>query len=249
MLMLDTSILDCQLVGGLVAIFYFPINIGLLIIPTDFHIFQRGGPTTNQSQILPVCFSHHQIANLFLLGQVNPAARMAEAGTESKQCSAGEPRVDIIDRAMGFPQARRYKVLQGGAPPVLSVGYRSISTIKPTCWRYKRSNLLRSRPGAPPCTQEWRVYFMENPILDGLGVQSVYSHPNIKHPHSMVPMVWKFPAKKHGFVQGVSSIRGMGLYRRFPTMVFNGKSQPCWLMIAQDSTTHPIGVSINGGSQ
>ena len=29
-------------------IFYFPINIGFLIIPTDFHIFQRGGPTTNQ---------------------------------------------------------------------------------------------------------------------------------------------------------------------------------------------------------
>ena len=28
--------------------FYFPINIGLLIIPIDFHIFQRGGPTTNQ---------------------------------------------------------------------------------------------------------------------------------------------------------------------------------------------------------
>ena len=36
------------LVGGLVAIFYFPRNIGLLIIPIDFHIFQRGGPTTNQ---------------------------------------------------------------------------------------------------------------------------------------------------------------------------------------------------------
>ena len=29
-------------------IFYFPIFIGLLIIPIDFHIFQRGGPTTNQ---------------------------------------------------------------------------------------------------------------------------------------------------------------------------------------------------------
>ena len=31
--------------------FYFPINIGLLIIPIDFHIFQRGGPTTNQITI------------------------------------------------------------------------------------------------------------------------------------------------------------------------------------------------------
>ena len=38
----------CSLVGGLVAIFYFPRNIGLLIIPIDFHIFQRGGSTTNQ---------------------------------------------------------------------------------------------------------------------------------------------------------------------------------------------------------
>ena len=36
------------LVGGLVAIFYFPIHIGFLIIPIDVHIFQRGGPTTNQ---------------------------------------------------------------------------------------------------------------------------------------------------------------------------------------------------------
>ena len=30
------------LVGGLEHQFYFPINIGLLIIPIDFHIFQRG---------------------------------------------------------------------------------------------------------------------------------------------------------------------------------------------------------------
>ena len=28
--------------------FYFPMTIGNTIIPTDFHIFQRGGPTTNQ---------------------------------------------------------------------------------------------------------------------------------------------------------------------------------------------------------
>ena len=32
----------------MVAIFYVPINIGNVIIPIDFHIFQRGGPTTNQ---------------------------------------------------------------------------------------------------------------------------------------------------------------------------------------------------------
>ena len=31
-----------DLVGGLVAIFYFPINIGVIIIPIDVHIFQGG---------------------------------------------------------------------------------------------------------------------------------------------------------------------------------------------------------------
>ena len=40
------------LVGGLVAIFYFPRNIGNFIIPIDVHIFQRSGPTTNQIIIL-----------------------------------------------------------------------------------------------------------------------------------------------------------------------------------------------------
>ena len=48
------------LVGGLVAIFYFPINIGNVIIPIDFHIFQRGGPTTNQYRFF------------FNLGKFNP---------------------------------------------------------------------------------------------------------------------------------------------------------------------------------
>ena len=44
---------DFLLFGGLVAInFIFPY-IGNLIIPIDFHIFQRGGPTTNQFVRLP----------------------------------------------------------------------------------------------------------------------------------------------------------------------------------------------------
>ena len=37
------------LVVWLPSMTYFPINIGNFIIPIDFHIFQRGGPTTNQS--------------------------------------------------------------------------------------------------------------------------------------------------------------------------------------------------------
>ena len=31
--------------------FYFPRNIGNFIIPSDFNIFQRGGPTTNQEYV------------------------------------------------------------------------------------------------------------------------------------------------------------------------------------------------------
>ena len=38
------------LVGGLVAINSIFPYIGNVIIPMDFHIFQRGGPTTNQSK-------------------------------------------------------------------------------------------------------------------------------------------------------------------------------------------------------
>ena len=49
------------LVGGLVAIFIFPY-IGFLIIPIDFHIFQRGGPTTNQ-----VCFNQTEQTPAFSL--------------------------------------------------------------------------------------------------------------------------------------------------------------------------------------
>ena len=40
--------IKASLVGGLEHEFYCPINIGNLIIPIDVHIFQRGGPTTNQ---------------------------------------------------------------------------------------------------------------------------------------------------------------------------------------------------------
>ena len=36
------------LAGGLEHAFYFSINIGNVIIPTDFHIFQMGRYTTNQ---------------------------------------------------------------------------------------------------------------------------------------------------------------------------------------------------------
>ena len=42
---------DLKLVGGLVAIFYFPINIGLLIIPIDELIFFRGVALAHQPVI------------------------------------------------------------------------------------------------------------------------------------------------------------------------------------------------------
>ena len=41
-----------SLVGGLVAIFYFPTNIGFLIIPIDVHIFQRGGSNHQAVEVL-----------------------------------------------------------------------------------------------------------------------------------------------------------------------------------------------------
>ena len=45
--------------------FYFPINIGFLIIPIDFHIFQRGGPTTNQIYMINIDQSDLHLAKLF----------------------------------------------------------------------------------------------------------------------------------------------------------------------------------------
>ena len=50
-----------KLVGGLVAIFYFPINIGFLIIPIDFHIFQRG----SNHQPVRILKTNHSM-NVFL---------------------------------------------------------------------------------------------------------------------------------------------------------------------------------------
>ena len=47
----ETAVVHCFLVGGLVAIWIIFPYIGFLIIPIDFHIFQRGGPTTNQFSV------------------------------------------------------------------------------------------------------------------------------------------------------------------------------------------------------
>ena len=51
------------LVGGLVAIF-FPINIGLLIIPINFHIFQRGGPNHQPVVIFDMVIYSHGVSLL-----------------------------------------------------------------------------------------------------------------------------------------------------------------------------------------
>ena len=58
-----SSWLLCLLVGGLVAIFYFSINIGFLIIPIDELIFFRGvaQPPTSQSCSIAI----HIISYLF----------------------------------------------------------------------------------------------------------------------------------------------------------------------------------------
>ena len=56
-----------ELVVGLEHQFYLPINIGLLIIPIDFHIFQRGKPTTNQWKMLD--FPSSKAPWISILGQ------------------------------------------------------------------------------------------------------------------------------------------------------------------------------------
>ena len=61
-LIISKPILFSYLVGGLVAIkFIFPY-MGFLIIPIDFHIFQRGGPTTNQLLSQHLLISWHKIS-------------------------------------------------------------------------------------------------------------------------------------------------------------------------------------------
>ena len=46
--------------------FYFPINIGNLIIPIDFPIFQRGGPGPPTSWLWLIESYHHQMNEFFL---------------------------------------------------------------------------------------------------------------------------------------------------------------------------------------
>ena len=43
--------LESHLIGGLEHEFYFSHHIGNVIIPTEFHIFQRGRSTNNQTVV------------------------------------------------------------------------------------------------------------------------------------------------------------------------------------------------------
>ena len=63
------------LVGGLVAIFYFSHILGI-IIPIDFHIFQRGGPTTNQFMTVATAGDRFAGCNFEIL--------MMDAGTSAR---------------------------------------------------------------------------------------------------------------------------------------------------------------------
>ena len=79
-----------MLVGGLEHQFYFPRNIGLLIIPIDVHIFQRGGPTTNQIWFYPYCIDLHpqktaRFMDLYSCWQArNACMRVARCGRATR---------------------------------------------------------------------------------------------------------------------------------------------------------------------
>jgi hypothetical protein len=54
------------LVGGFKQMDYFPFHISDAILPIDFHIFQRGGATTNQNR--PTIWGWFTSSNLGLIG-------------------------------------------------------------------------------------------------------------------------------------------------------------------------------------
>ena len=88
-----------MLVGGLEHQFFFPRNIGLLIIPIDFHIFQRGGPTTNQ-------LGYPRYFNVFQMRK-NDWQWLAPMSLPDSEVSSGNPMtssVFLLEKAVGLKQ-------------------------------------------------------------------------------------------------------------------------------------------------
>ena len=75
------------LVGGLVAIFYFPINIGFLIIPIYELIFFRGVATTNQ------LFSGSSLSTLAFFSTACPFPSPWARGSGRKDQSEGTNKI------------------------------------------------------------------------------------------------------------------------------------------------------------
>ena len=70
-----------SLVGGLEHFFIFPY-IGFLVIPIDFHIFQRSGPTTKQQQHCTLA-KYCELGCPQMLGPA-PCSMNQEAGREAR---------------------------------------------------------------------------------------------------------------------------------------------------------------------
>ena len=98
---------DIPLVGGLVAMnFIFPY-IGNFIIPSDFHIFQRGGPTTNQSTSFEVTLKFAGSMKLMLSSNGDIYRVVASIGSSTGFCfrTWGDPLIEM-DGFMENPSVR-----------------------------------------------------------------------------------------------------------------------------------------------
>ena len=83
---------NMSLVGGLVAIFYFPRNIGNLIIPIDFHIFQRG--------------SNHQPACRCLSSHASPCRNIVDEGVDGKMMGSFHHPFGALEKRLPFEEFR-----------------------------------------------------------------------------------------------------------------------------------------------
>ena len=107
--------------------------------------------------------------------------------------------------------AKFFMLIQRRKTQIINQWWRGVNPYLDTVARSSYSP--RSLPY--PETKQWR------------GICNNESHPpNIKHPHSMVPTVWKYPTKPW-FRLGVFNLRGKGLWTSFISIHSNAlKSHP-----------------------
>ena len=107
--------ININLVGGLVAIWNFPRNIGFLIIPMDFHhIFQRGGPTfkppsSNKHPGLILNLMEHLMKRPLVLGSP-PGRPNGPSICWSRAAIPGVLGPRPSDKGSGIPRTRRSSI-------------------------------------------------------------------------------------------------------------------------------------------